>query len=67
MNYVYGTLFILIGLFFTISAFLKSELTIYRILRARSKIIWKDHVYTFHKVIGIIFVIMGFLFIFDVF
>jgi hypothetical protein len=67
MNYVYGAITIIIGLFFTISAFLKSEFVVYRILIARSKLLWKDNVHHFYKVVGIILVGVGFLFIFDVF
>ena len=57
MNYVYGIIMILIGLFFTISAFLKSEFIIYKILTARSKLLWKDNVHNFYKIVGISFII----------
>ncbi len=67
MNYVYGAIFIFIGLYFTISAFMKSEFIVYRILIARSKLLWKDNVHHFYKVVGMILVVVGFLFIFDVF
>lgn len=67
MNYVYGTIMIIIGLFFTISAFLESEFVVYRILTARSKLLWRDNVHHFYKVVGIIIVGVGFLFIFEVF
>jgi hypothetical protein len=67
MNYVYGIITILIGLFFIISAFLKSEFIVYRILTARSKMVWKDKVHDFYKVVGFIIVIVGFLFIFNIF
>ncbi len=67
MNYVYGAITIIIGLFFTISAFLESKFVVYRILTARSKLLWKDNVHQFYKVVGIILVGVGFLFIFDVF
>jgi len=58
---------ILIGLFFTISAFMKSEFIVYKILTARSKLLWKDNVHHFYKVVGIILIVVGFLFIIDAF
>lgn len=67
MNYVYGLIVIFIGLFFVISAFMESEFIVYRILTARSKLLWKDNVHHFYKVVGIILVLVGFLFIFDIF
>ncbi len=67
MNYVYGIIMILIGLFFTISAFMKSEFIVYKILTARSKLLWKDNVHHFYKVVGIILIVVGFLFIIDAF
>ena len=67
MNYVYGAITILIGLFFTISAIMESEFIVYRILTSRSKLLWKDNVHHFYKVVGIMLVVVGFLFIFDTF
>lgn len=66
MNYVYGFITIFIGLFFTISAFTKSEFIAYRVLTARSKLLWKDKVHHFYKVVGVILVIVGLLFVFNV-
>jgi hypothetical protein len=67
MNYVYGIITIVIGLFFTVCAFKKSEFIVYRILIARSKMLWKDHVHHFYQVVGCILVLVGFLFIFNIF
>ncbi len=67
MNYVYGAITIFIGLFFTISAFKESEFIVYKILTARSKLLWKDNVHQFYKVVGIILVLVGLLFIIDFF
>jgi len=67
MNYVYGIITICIGLFFTISAFKESEFIVYKILTARSKLLWKDNVHQFYKVVGVILIVVGFLFIFDIF
>ena len=67
MNNVYGFIMVSIGIFFTVSAFMETEFIIYKILTARSKLLWKGKVHHFYKVVGIILVVLGFLFIFDVF
>jgi len=67
MNNVYGFIMVFIGIFFVVSAFMETEFIVYRILTARSKLLWKDNVHHFYKVVGIILVVLGFLFIFDVF
>ncbi len=66
MNYVWGSLITLIGLFFMISAFMKSEFIIYKILTARSRLLWKDNVHNFYKVIGGILIIFGILFMLNI-
>lgn len=67
MNYVYGIVMVLIGIFFITSAFKKSEFIVYKILTARSKLLWKEHVHQFYKVVGVILVFVGVLYIFNVF
>jgi len=67
MNYVYGSIMIVLGLFFTISAFMESEFIVYKILTARSKLLWKDNVHHFYKVVGVLIAIFGLLFIIGVF
>ena len=67
MNYVFGAITIFIGLFFTINAFMISEFIVYRFFTARSKLLWKDNVHEFYKVVGIILILVGFLFVFEVF
>ena len=66
MNYIFGVIAIVIGLFLTISAFIKSKFILYRILTAYSKSLWKDNVHLFYKIVGILLVVIGFLFIFEV-
>ena len=57
MNYLWGSLMALIGLFIFISALRKSEFVVYRLLVARAKLLWGDNVHSFLLVVGII--IMG--------
>jgi hypothetical protein len=49
------------GLFLLICGRVKSEFVVYRILMARSKIIWGERVYRFHQVTGGVIVIFGIL------
>jgi len=61
MHLFWGALMVAIGLFLFICATLKSELRIYQLLVARSRIMWKDKVYVSHKVAGILIITMGLL------
>jgi len=47
------------GLFMLVCASLKSEFIIYRLLVARSKILWGEKVYRFHQITGAIVIIFG--------
>jgi len=67
MNFLWGILCVLIGLFLMISAFKKSEFIIYRILIARSRLLWKDNVHELYKFVGGIIIVLGILFFFNVF
>jgi hypothetical protein len=66
MNYLWGSLMVLIGLFLFISALRKSEFTIYKLLVARSKMLWGEHVHIFYIVIGIILMGLSLLFFFNI-
>ena len=57
MNILWGSLMLLIGLILFISSIRKSEFIIYKLLVARSKILWGENVHTFFIVVSI--VIMG--------
>ena len=67
MNYLWGALILLFGLFIFISALRKSEFIIYRILVARSKMLWGDNVHSFYVVVGVILMGVSALFFFNVF
>ncbi len=51
---IWGILMTLIGLFMAISAYLKSEFIIYKLLHARAKLLWGDNAHTFLLVSGVI-------------
>ncbi len=61
MHILWGILIIFAGLFMTISATLKSNFIIYRLLVYRSKILWGEHVHRFHQIAGAIVIIFGIL------
>ena len=61
MNILWGTLISLIGLYLFISALRKSEFIIYKLLTARSKVLWGDNVHKFYLVIGVILTVFGLL------
>ncbi len=62
MHILWGILIIFAGLFMTISATLKSNFIIYRLLVYRSRILWGDNVHRFHQVAGAMVIIFGVLF-----
>ena len=58
----WGILMILIGLFLFISGLRKSEFIVYKLLVARSRILWGEKVHQFHQIAGILVIIAGILF-----
>jgi len=68
MNTVWGIVMILIGIFFSISGFLKSDFIIYRILVTRSRLLWGagNAVHYFYIVIGILIMVVGILYLFGI-
>jgi hypothetical protein len=67
MNYLWGALILLFGLFIFISALKKSEFVIYRLLVARSKMLWGENVHSFYVVVGVILMGVSALFFLNVF
>ena len=66
MNYLWGSLMVLIGLFFLVSALKKSEFIIYKIFVARAKVLWGDNVHSFFVVVGVILMGLSSLFFFGI-
>lgn len=62
MNILWGCLIAAVGLFMFISGTTKSQFVIYRLLVARSKILWGERVHGFYQVAGIMVLIFGALF-----
>jgi hypothetical protein len=61
MHVLWGILIVVAGLFLLVCGSLRSEFIIYRLLVARSRILWGEHVHRFHQVVGVIVIIVGVL------
>ncbi len=61
MGYVWGGLIAAVGIFLFVSAVRQSEFIVYRLLVARSRILWKENVHKFYTVVGVMVVVFGVL------
>jgi len=61
MHLLWGILIVLAGLFLLICGRLKSHFFIYRLIVARSKILWGDNTHRFHQIVGVIVIVFGVL------
>ncbi|MFQ6133911.1 MAG: hypothetical protein ACE5R4_17850 [Armatimonadota bacterium] len=59
MHLLWGTLMVAAGLFMVVCARLKSEFLVYRLMVARSRGLWGEHVHLFHQVAGAVIVVFG--------
>jgi hypothetical protein len=61
MHLLWGILIVLAGLFLLVCGKLKSDFFIYRLVVARSKILWGDNTHRFHQIVGAIVIVVGVL------
>ena len=61
MHWFLGTLMAIIGLFMLVCGTVKSDFVVYRLLVARSRILWGDAVHRFYQVSGLIVAVLGIL------
>jgi hypothetical protein len=61
MHPLWGVLISAIGFFMLICALLKTDFIIYRLMVARSKMLWGEYVHLFYQIVGIIIIIIGIL------
>ena len=61
MHMFWGLLMAAAGLFMLVCGTAKSEFIIYRLMVARSRILWGDAVHRFYQVSGLIVMILGVL------
>ena len=59
MDPLWGVLMIAVGLFMLISGLLKSDFIIYRLMAARSKLLWGENVHRFYQAVGAIIIVLG--------
>ena len=62
MNILWGCLIAVVGVFLFVSGTTKSEFVVYRLLVARSRILWGERVHGFYQVAGILVDVFGCLF-----
>ena len=55
----WGIILVVVDLFLLISGSLKSEFIIYRLLVARSKLLWGENTHRFHQIAGVMVTIFG--------
>jgi len=61
MHILWGILIVAAGLFMLVCGRLKSEFIIYRLLAARSRILWGENVHLFYQVAGAVVIVVGIL------
>ena len=61
MHILWGCLIAAVGLLLFVSGITKSEFIVYRLLVARSKILWRERVHGFYQVAGLLVVAFGVL------
>jgi len=61
MHILWGCLIVAVGLFMSICGFTKNEFIVYRLMAARSKMLWGENVHSFYQVVGIIVIAFGVL------
>ena len=61
MHVLWGFLIAVAGLFLLVCGYLKCEFFVYRLIVARSKILWGKNVYRFHQLAGGTVIVFGLL------
>ncbi len=59
MHILWGSLMMAAGLFMLVCGSLKSKFIIYRLMVARSKILWGENVHRFYQITGAIVIVFG--------
>jgi len=61
MHLLWGILIVVAGLFLLVCGTLKSQFLVYRLIVARSKILWGENTHRFHQIVGAIVIVVGVL------
>ena len=59
MHILWGSLMVAVGLFMVICGSTKSEFIIYRLMVARSRILWGEKVHRFYQIAGAMVIVFG--------
>jgi len=59
MHILWGCLIAAAGLFMVICGRSKSEFIIYRLMAARSRILWGENVHRFYQIVGAVVIVFG--------
>ena len=59
MHIFWGILMVIAGLFLLVGGSLRSKFFLYRLIVARSKILWGENTYRFHQIAGAIVIVFG--------
>lgn len=66
INILWGSILIVIFIIMFIAATVKSDFIIYKLLIARTKLLFKDYAYEAHQVFAVLGIIFGLLLVFGV-
>ncbi len=56
---LWGSLIMATGLFMLVCGSLKSNFIIYRLMVARSKLLWGENVHRFYQITGVVVIVFG--------
>ncbi len=59
MHILWGSMIVAAGLFMLVCGTLKSSFIIYRLMAARSRILWGENVHRFYQIVGVVVMIFG--------
>ncbi len=61
MNVLWGFVMMAIGVLFVYWGSTESSFVVYRLLAARSRVLWGERVHRFYQVVGAVLVVLGLL------
>jgi hypothetical protein len=61
VSVVWGVLIAVVGTVFVLWGRTKSDFVVYRVLAARSRMLWGDRVHGFYQVVGVVMAVFGLL------
>jgi hypothetical protein len=66
MESLWGLLMAVVGILLLVSATLRTEFVVYRLLAARSRMLWGEQVHRFYQAVGAILIVLGLLWAFGI-